>query len=216
MKSHRLPLMLLAVVALAAGSTVGWLLQGDRLGDREPLALQAGTSLLGHARALPAFTLVDHNGNPFDNDRLTGKWTFIFFGYTHCPDICPTTLSTLAQVAQQLENDDVSKDTQFVFVSVDPDRDTPQTLAGYVVYFNPDFIGVTGDEQALAQLTSSLGILYAKVEDPSNPENYLVDHSGSILLVGPGGELAAVFSAPHDPALLATDLRSLYKAYGSY
>lgn len=206
--------MLLAVVALAAGSTVGWLLQGDRLQKRSPVELQSGTSLLAHARPMPAFALVDHNGDPFDNDRLKGKWTFLFFGYTHCPDICPTTLSTLNQVTQLLENDDAGENTQVVFVSVDPDRDSPENLAGYVVYFNPDFVGVTGEAQALAQLTSSLGILHAKVEDPSNPDNYLVDHSGSILLAGPAGELAAVFSAPHDPAALATDLRTLHGAYG--
>lgn len=206
--------MLLAVVALAAGSTVGWLMQRDRLPGNDAIQLESGTSLLGHARALPPFELVDHEGRTFGNDRLQGKWTFLFFGYTHCPDICPTTLATLAQVADRLESQDLYEDTRFVFVSVDPDRDSPGNLAGYVVYFNPDFIGVTGDEEALSALTSSLGILYAKVEDPENPDNYLVDHSGSILLAGPAGELAAVFSAPHDPDLLAGDLRTLAAAYG--
>jgi cytochrome oxidase Cu insertion factor (SCO1/SenC/PrrC family) len=177
-------------------------------------ALGAGIALaLKHAETGPApvegllwpnprpvgdFELVDHDGQPFQPDRLKGKWSFLFFGYTHCPDVCPVTLGVLKSVMQKLEEQpQTGKPRQVVFVSVDPARDTPDQLRDYVSYFGPGFVGVTGTEQSLAAFTRQLGIPYMQVPDSASSEGgYLVDHAASVLLVDPEGRLVSVFTAP--------------------
>ncbi len=152
---------------------------------------------------MPAFALQSHDGQPFDNARLMGQWSFLFFGYTFCPDVCPMTLTmfqelyeTLAKTPEGLGN------TQFVFLSVDPKRDTPKRLAEYVTYFNPEFIGVTGEPDVIEGLTESIGIVYMKTRGQSK-EDYLIDHSSAVLLVDPKGRLYALFAAPHEPNAIA-------------
>ena len=125
-----------------------------------------------------------------------GRWSFIFFGYTHCPDVCPTTLSVLNSVARKLEG---RKDqVQFVFISIDPERDTPEKLGQFVSYFNGTFIGATGTDDAINALTRQLGVIYARVEENSGTDNYLMDHSASVLLFDPAGRFHAVFTPPLD------------------
>lgn len=155
-------------------------------------------------QVLEAFQLVDHQGETFDLNRLKGKWSFLFFGYTHCPDVCPMTLLTYKEMHRQLVErlNDLS-DIQFIFVSVDPKRDTIELLDQYVTHFHPDFIGVTGSENAIRDFTKPLGIFYRAVERPRE-ETYWVEHSGSILLVDPRARLFAVFPAPHHPRDLVT------------
>lgn len=149
-------------------------------------------------KPLTPFELSDQRGESFNLDTLKGKWTFLFFGYSHCPDVCPIALSVMDQVAKTLASDPTNgKALQFAFVSVDPERDTPEHLAEYVAYFNPDFIGATGAEPQLAPLTRQLGILYLH-NKPDVEGNYLVDHTASILLIDPQGRFISVFSAPHN------------------
>lgn len=153
------------------------------------------------------FQLIDQSGKIFDLNRLKNKWSFLFFGYTYCPDVCPMTLLTYKEMHQQLlETLGTLSDVQFVFVSVDPERDTTEMLEQYVTYFHPDFIGVTGSQTAIRDFTKPLGIFYRAVERPGN-DVYLVEHSGSILLTDPQARLLAVFPAPHHP----TDLVATYR-----
>ena len=199
MKIHIIP-MLLAAVLLSACS------------PPQPPQLKQGT-LLPSAKAIADFQLTDQHGKPFTRNNLVGKWSFAFFGYTHCPDVCPTSLSMLAQVMKKLEKDS-TLDTlpQVIFVSVDPERDTPELLAQYLPYFNPDFIGVTGDPQQLLLLTRQLGIMYGKVPG-DNADDYLVDHSASIILFDPDGNFLALFGMPHDPDLIAQDFVAIKNYY---
>lgn len=145
------------------------------------------------ARAIGAFELVDQHGTPFTNAALQGVWSFLFFGYTHCPDVCPTTLSVLNTVAQQLGSD---PDVRFIFVSVDPQRDTPEQLSRFVGYFNGDFVGVTGKPEAVAQLSKQLGVLYMRVASADDPDSYLMDHTAGVFLVDPDARYHAVFTPP--------------------
>jgi len=162
------------------------------------------------ARPLQPFQLLDHRGSRFDNQSLLGHWTFLFFGYTHCPDLCPTTLTVLNSVAHKLAG--TGSRTRFVFVTVDPQRDTPDQLARFVTYFNADFLGVTGTEDSINQLTRQLGITYQQVRDDASPDSYLVDHTASVFLVDPDGRYLAVFTPPLDADAITTDFRKLLEA----
>jgi protein SCO1/2 len=163
------------------------------------------------ARALQPFQLVDHHGQRFDNRALQGHWTFLFFGYTHCPDVCPTTLSVLNGVAQRLT--DSGADVRFAFVSVDPQRDTPEQLARFVTYFNGDFIGVTGEPKAIEALTGQLGVLFMQVSNAASPDSYLVDHTASVFLIDPEGRYHAVFTPPLDADAISADVRAMLEDY---
>jgi protein SCO1/2 len=192
--------MLLAAVLLSA------------CGPPELPQLKQGT-LLPSAKAVADFQLTDHYGKPFTRENLKGKWSFAFFGYTHCPDVCPTSLAMLAQVMRILEKDNtLDVLPQTVFFSVDPERDTPELLEKYLPYFHPDFIGVTGDPQKVLLLTRQLGIMYGKAPG-DNADNYLVDHSASIILFNPDGNFLALFGIPHDPGLIAQEFIAIKNYY---
>ncbi len=161
-------------------------------------------TVLPEAKPLPDFLLEDHRGKAFTNESLRGQWSFVFFGYTHCPDVCPTTLALLNQVDQVLKKETEDKIPKTIFISVDPERDTVAQLAEYVTYFNSEFTGVTGSLENLQVLTKSLGIAFGKEgDDESN--DYEVYHSARILLVDPKARLKALFSSPQDVNQLASD-----------
>ena len=192
--------MLLAAVLLAACSRP------------QPPQLSQGT-LLPSAKPVTDFQLTDHRGQPFTLENLRNNWTFAFFGYTHCPDVCPTSMTMLAQVQRKLEQQDgLDKLPQVVFVSVDPERDTTALLSEFVPYFHPGFIGASGDAQNTLNLTRQLGILYGKAEN-SAEDNYLVDHSAAIILLDPDGAFRAVFGIPHDADLIANDFLAIKTYY---
>lgn len=166
--------------------------------------------VLEKPRPLPAFRLERENSS-LDQSALKGKWTFMFFGYTHCPDVCPTTLAELNGAYGLLAGDPgVLDDTQFVFVSVDPERDTPQSLAAYAGYFNEAFIGATGTPAELADLTRQLDIMYSRGEAAES--GYVVNHSSAVLLIDPQVRYYARFKAPH----YAENVRSRYLAIRHY
>ncbi len=172
-----------------------------------PPALDVGeeVNVLRVPLEIAPFALTDHRGEPFDSSRLADHWTFLFFGYTYCPDVCPVTLATLRDARKRMAERDGEAslaDVQFVFVSVDPARDTPERLAEFVPYFHPDFVGATGTPEQLEPLTRSLGIYAArsKGEDGEREEGYLLDHTVSVMLVDPDAKLHAIFSDPHEPA----------------
>ena len=167
-------------------------------------------------KALEDFTAVDDHNRPFRLSGLRGKWSFLFFGYTHCPDICPITLAVMNKVHERLDSETVRPRAQTVFISVDPQRDTPGRLRQYLDHFNPDFIGLGGSVEQVAEIAGQVGAAYY-TDETDNEQGYLVDHSGSLFLVDPEGRLVAKFSPPHDTQTIisqfnrvrrVTDLRS--------
>jgi len=164
-------------------------------------------------RALQTFRLTDHNNTIFDEKRLQGKWSFVFFGYTSCPDVCPATLYVLSSVHRLLseETGAAPDDMQVIFISVDPARDTPEKLAGYVTYFNEDFIAATADTNEIDKLARQFGAGYI-IEEETSPGEYNVSHTSAIFLVDPDGRLVATFSQPHQPSTIV----SLYEKIKAY
>ena len=134
-----------------------------------------------------------------------GQWTLVFFGFTYCPDICPTTMAFLNQFMASLDGTE-AQDTQVVMVSVDPARDTVQQLASYVPFFNPEFIGVTGDFLDIHRLATALNTPFRKVAGAG--DDYLVDHSANVVLINPRGDYHGFFKAPLDLAKMKVTYRS--------
>src|SRR5438309_7476394 len=146
-------------------------------------------------KPLAAFAFTDQEDRVFDLSRLKGKWSFLFFGYTHCPDICPTTLATLARARENIAKSAAgARDVQFVFISVDPNRDTASKLGQYVAYFDATFLGVTGDDAQLGKLAGQLGAAY-QAEVKRGAENYAVYHAVAVFLVDPWAAYLAVVGA---------------------
>jgi protein SCO1/2 len=197
-----------AVVAIVA--IAGGILLARALLDGGGAALQASlakATLLDPPRPLPAFALTDHTGASFDPFRLKNHWSLLFFGFTHCPDVCPTTLGMLAQTEKILGDLPVEQRPQIVLISVDPQRDTPQQLASYLRFFSPSFTGVTGTQDAIDKFTQALGVPVA-ISEVANG-GYTVDHSAAIFLIDPNGAMRALFSTPHSPAIIAADYRRI-------
>lgn len=159
-------------------------------------------------KQLQSFTTVDGNGKGFGLDQLLGKWSFLFFGYTHCPDVCPVTLGMFNQIFKQLDETGKTGPEQMIFVSVDPARDTPQRLKEYVNYFNSNIIGLGGTDAQVKSLTSQLGIVYIPGEKLPSGE-YYVQHSASIFLVDPEGRLVSIFSPPFDAGNIVAHYRQI-------
>jgi protein SCO1/2 len=195
-----------AIVALGAGLLLSRALHTRTL---QAPALATGT-VLTPSRPLPTVAFTDQDGAAFDAARLQGRWTLLFFGFTNCPDVCPATLTLLAQVEKQLADLPAERRPQVVLVSVDPQRDTAEQLAKYVRFFSPTFIGVRAQEAQTDEFTRNLGVPVART--PTRDGGYTVDHSGSIFAIDPTGRLRALFSPPHQAAALAADLRTLTQA----
>ncbi|MDA9982478.1 SCO family protein [Gammaproteobacteria bacterium] len=160
-------------------------------------------------RPLQPFVFKDQTGKLFTQAELEGKWSFLFFGYTYCPDICPTTLTVLTSMIDSLEIQSAStEDVQVVFVSVDPQRDKPEILEKYLSYFHDDFIGITAGQEETRVFADQFGAMFFK-EQNMGPDNYLMAHTSSIFLVGPGVEVVASFSPPHDPGTIASQFQAI-------
>ncbi len=151
-----------------------------------------GAFVFEQPRLIDDFALVDHRGEAFTLEDLKGKWTIAFFGFTHCPDICPTTLATLDRVYDSLD-DSIREQTQVVLVSVDPARDSPEKLAQYLNFFNEDFIGVTGEFLDIMRFTRQVGVAFNKVVVG---DDYTVDHTGNLVLISPEGYYQAFYKPP--------------------
>jgi len=189
--------LLLAAAALAAGLGGYWLaLQLDRGGPR-----LASGSWLPQPKGLGEFTLADADGRAFTRRELRGAPTLVFFGFTHCPDVCPATLMKLAQVRKRA----ALPALRVLFVSIDPQRDTAALLGAYVRAFDPAFVGVTGDARTLAALAARFGVAVNRVALPGG--DYTLDHSAVVFLVDSAARVAAIFTPPFEVAPLAADLR---------
>lgn len=202
-RSSNVTTILLALAVALASAVAGfafWTISGLN----RPAQMQS-LIVLPEPREIPEFTLIDQDARPFGPEQLQDRWSLLFFGFTHCPDVCPSALYDLQMLGEAAGRAGIETPWQVVFFSVDPERDSPQQLKNYVSYFNPEFIAVTGDHEQLQPLTRKLGIAY-RIEDhePGAPV-YNVDHSASILLLDPRGRLHGVFTAPHDAQAMTAD-----------
>lgn len=169
-----------------------------------------GAMLLETPRRFSEFQLLTHTGAPFTQESLQGKWTLVFFGFTHCPDICPTTLATLNRLVNVLDERE-QNNIQVVMLTVDPDRDTPETLAQYVPYFNKDFIGVTGNPYQILNLATQLSVVYTKV--PLQGDDYTMDHSSNVVIINPRGHYHGFFRPPFEEGQMRVAWRSMASGF---
>lgn len=205
--THARFLLLAALVAILSAAAGFGLWQWRSAAEAPALgALKA----LPEPRVLADFRLLDQDGREFSLDRLRGQWSLLFFGFTHCPDVCPSALYDLQQVRRTLaEQSPGAMLPQIVFVSVDPERDTPARMKEYVAFFDPAFIGLTGAPEQLAPLALQMGVAYRVEPHEAGAPTYQVDHSASIFLTNPDGRLHGIFPAPQDAALMAGDVATL-------
>ncbi|MDE1981205.1 MAG: SCO family protein [Betaproteobacteria bacterium] len=181
-----------------------------RHGNHPMPALSPSVQFLEGGQPLPQFRL-ESTAGIFTNDNLRGHWTFLLFGYTHCPDVCPTSLSLLAAVTDRLQGQ-ANEAPQVIFVSVDAPRDTLSVLRQYVPAFHPGFVGATGSDEALKPFTRDLGLYYVRnTEERAGQEGggYSVDHTSSIFLIAPDTRLRAVFQASSDARQMASDAEAI-------
>ncbi|MCB1665367.1 MAG: SCO family protein [Pseudomonadales bacterium] len=217
-------ILCLVFIVLVLYLTYYRITRNNSAGTLSPEALrELGAVMYERPVPLSPFSLVDQYGQPFDGSRLKGGWTLFFFGFTHCPDICPLTLTELSQFYRGLEQSGQYPDTQVVMVSVDPQRDTAEELADYMRSFHPDFIGVNGDFGEVSKLAKELYIAHstppgiaaadphaehAGHADAASDEDYVIDHSGNILVINPEGLYQGFF----DTAIQDDEITAAYKA----
>jgi protein SCO1/2 len=197
--------IMITSVALAAMLAGVWLAATYRENDSRAMLLPDQVMTLFPApKPLTAFALTDHHNRIFDLASLKGKWSFLFFGYTHCPDICPTTLAILARARDNIAKSAVgTEDIQIVFISVDPNRDTASKLKQYVTHFHTTILGVTGDNLQIGNLAGQLGAAY-EVSITPGMENYPVYHTAAVFLVDPQARYHAVFTPPLDAEVISS------------
>ena len=187
---------LLLAAALCAGLAGFWF---ARQLDRGSPQLASGT-WLPQSKVVSDFQLTDTSGRPFTRRDLAGAPTLVFFGFTHCPDVCPTTLQKLAQVRRRA----ALAGLRVLFISIDPQRDTPPALGLYVHAFDPQFQGLTGDPQTIARLAANFGVAVNRVELPGG--DYTMDHSAVVFALDAAAHIVAIFTPPFDVAALSADL----------
>ena len=199
--------LLLGIIVLILGLLVARVVRESPI-TAEQLARQ-DLVLINSGRALQTFSLTDQHNRPFVNSRLEGLWSLVFFGYTDCPDICPTTLSLLNRLKTKLDSAGVEPPVQYILVTVDPQRDTPERLADYLSHVNPQFIGLSGSLDAIFAFARDLNSSFARAS--LNDGNYRMDHSAYIALINPEGEYQGFFRAPHDIITMENSFRAMLK-----
>jgi protein SCO1/2 len=197
MSLARLRLLLWAMVGLAAIGSIALIWQ--RSAERQTVT-QTGMATIGGP-----FTLVGTDGKPFASSRLNGRPAAIFFGFTHCPDVCPTTMARLARLRRQLGQGDDA--LSIVFISVDPERDTPAELATYMQLFDTPVVGLTGSVAQVEQVKKQFGIYSRKVEQPGG--GYSVDHTAAVILMDRNGQFVATLSPEEGDAVALEKLKRI-------
>ena len=191
-----LTVLVMSLAVLAAGC--------DKLTNKPPAFNNTDVTGLDYAKG---FTLTDHTGTQRTLHDFKGKLVVLFFGYTQCPDVCPTTMAEMAAVMKDLGP--ASKDVQVLFVTLDPERDTQELLAAYVPAFHPSFIGLYGDKDATARTAKEYKVISVKRPSGDDPKNYTVDHSAGSYVYDREGRLRLYVQYGKGPATLAADLRQL-------
>ena len=183
-------LLVIAVIVIVSGFV--YTMSKPRLLSEAALRAN-GVFVFERARDFGQFALTDDDGKPFTPATLQGKWSLLFFGFTYCPDVCPTTLTDLGKFYQQLPADQ-REQTQVFMISVDPARDSVEKLHDYVRYFDPQFRAVTGEFLDLQKFATSLSIPFAKV--PGGGDNYLIEHSANVAVINPYGHYVGFIKGP--------------------
>ena len=202
---RQLPITLIVAAAFAAALGL-WL--GQRFLSAPTAPVMKNAVLYPTPRTIPDFKLTQANGQPLTLDSWRGHWNAVYFGYTSCPDVCPTTLAEFKQVWKDLGEERAN--VRFDFISVDPERDTSDKLGKYVSFFNPDFIAATGSDDELNKLTRSLGLTYTREKDANG--NIEVDHSASVVIIDPDGKLRGIFRPPFAAPDVTADLEALIRS----
>jgi len=202
---QRLTVIVCLLVFAAAGALVAHMLT-----DRSAQTPDTDAVILDEPRLIPDLFLLDHHGTIWSPERLKGQWSLVFFGFTHCPDICPETMIKMNQIYRSVEEKGRALPPSVIFVSVDPARDTPDRLADYVPYFNRHFLGLTGDESSVTRLARAMGVPVS-IPEVEPGDDYEVDHGASISLVGPDGHIHAFFTPPHNSESMARDFEAIIK-----
>ena len=205
--------VILLAIALSISFGIYSYQKNNSMGDIDN-QLKHATYLYNQNQAIANYALTDHNNNPFTPDSIRDKWTFWFFGFTHCPDICPTTLGVLSASVNKLKTEhNIKDDIKIVFVSVDPERDKIDALKTYVTAFSDDAIGVTAADEQLAPFLKNMGIIAIKQDNNGQLSDYLVDHSSSIYLIAPDTGISAYFGVPHEVNNIVQDFLTIRKFY---
>lgn len=209
-QKNRIALTVVVLLGIAALVT-GLFVSQHMLGNKRLDPAQIHGTLLSQPREIADFALTGTDGKPFNNHSLEGQWTLIFFGFSNCGYLCPTTMAELAKTERLLETDGVTPLPKVVMISIDPERDTLDKLKQYTAAFHPSFTGARGDESVVKQMTHEMGVAYVKVNARAtdNQENYDIQHSGAVMLFNPKGQLTAFFTTPHQADLLAKDYQLL-------
>lgn len=199
--------LLIAFAALMTGIFVAQHLHFKK--DIDPTKFHG--TLLTKPREIEQFTLQGIDETTFDNQRLRGQWTLLFFGFTQCGYLCPTTLNELNKMYKELEKQQIKPLPRVVLITIDPSRDSLEKLKNYSRSFNAQFYAARGDDEIVRKMAREMGIVYSKVAafSSADPSDYDVQHSGAVMLFNPQGELNAFFTTPHQAKLLAEDYRLL-------
>jgi len=215
-KSWRTVCVLLVMGVIAAVGLRMWL--------HPPLKLQAA-QLLPEPKSIAGYELT-MGGTKVNFDMARGRWALVFLGYTQCPDVCPLELQKLAQMLKQFDARDAKQKPLVVFVSVDPERDTPEQLKKYAAFFHPEMLGITGSNSELAALAQFLGASYNRTTTIKGKEyliqsgadmptaaekHYVVNHSSRIYIIDDESRYIGSFAPPHDASILFTDMQQLIR-----
>jgi len=195
-KNSTLLLVVVAIVAMSAGL---WLAQSTNTNEALLSAPRIQGAIYPTEKIIKPFKLVNHLGNKFTNEDLTGHWSIVFVGYTHCPDICPTTLTLMSEVHRELSSQKINP-PHVIFLTIDPERDTPEIMNSYIEYFNAEFTGLTGLPENIEKFTKNLNAVYRKAPGLGgeiSKDDYLMDHSSALMLINPRGNLQSILTAPH-------------------
>lgn len=203
-----LRLGLFAIVAFVVGLVAArWLLAPHFA----PAPATENATVFVPPREIPTLDLLDQDGRPFTAQSLRDHWTVVFFGFTHCPDVCPTTLTVMTQMKKQLADLPTAQQPRVMLFTVDPERDTPERLREYVRFFDPSFGAATGTLDGVQQAASAFAVPFAKVPLPQG--GYTMDHGAGVFFVGPDGSVQAYSSPPLRAESLARDFRLVARHY---
>lgn len=207
------PYLVLAIVCIAVGVFAGVRTKPGTLNyESIQAALVSSTILPIDFKTVPAFSLLQNTDDVIQEAAFEGRWNVLIFGFTHCPDVCPIALSTMKGVVSELQKS-AMEPPQVAFITVDPNRDTPERLSEYVAHFNDSFVPISGNLADITSLIGELGIVASYTANNDDPTEYTVDHSTSMLLVDPELRVRAKFDIPHTVADVLADYKTLLEAF---
>jgi len=209
-------ILIVAVAAIVAGS---WFSSSQKTAKQEAIeAARAKFSniqgnILSPARKITVPHLQKHDGTVFNGEELQGHWSILFFGFTHCSEICPVTMAKLAQAKKLAEEQELDFPKVYL-VSIDQERDDLKALEKFVSGFDKAFTGVTGDPKLIKALSLQMSVVYLPAEQAKDVENYQIDHSAALLLLNPQGSLTAFLNPPHTAEKILKEITVVIKAEG--